>query len=503
MSAVVSNEQKKGANNICPQAEFPNLVSQSASNPVEQSMQLEMKTQCERCTTPLDPGGDAQVCSYGCTFCFPCATHFQHACPNCGGELVRRPRRVGTFEQSAPAPPVEPISLSSWPLWASSFAAWAAVSLIDATSSYEVYKGTGSPISVGHALGVALSFDLTCAPLTPFIFVLASRFVLKRRNWLRIGLLHLCFAAVFAAIHVVLIAASPYGHWDWSAGKFTSILWDYRTHSLHFDGYVIWRMLYTYFPSDITSTYLPILVMAHAISYYERMKDSAIRSATLEMELAKSHLQSLKTHLQPHFLFNTLHSISSLMFTDVSAADKMMMRLSDLLRMNLESVGSQITTLNRELEFVGGYLEIEKLRFEERLHVVVDVQPETLDAQVPSLMLQPVVENAVRHGISHVLQGGTIWITTRRDGSHLDIRVQDNGRGMIDSFNALPKPGLGLRTTRERLRALYASEQCLDVHNIPGGGVEAHIRIPFRPASTTTVDKVIMSRLVTREEKTV
>jgi len=231
------------------------------------------------------------------------------------------------------------------------------------------------------------------------------------------------------------------------------------------------------------------------------MRDTAIRSAKLEMELAKSHLQALKSHLQPHFLFNTLHSISALMFTDVSAADKMITRLSDLLRMNLENVGSQLTTLNRELEFVGGYLEIEKIRFEERLNIVVDVTPETLDAEVPSLMLQPVVENAVKHGISHVSRGGTIWIAARRNGSQLEICVSDNGPGMRNAVDALPRSGLGLRTTRERLIALYGKDQCLKVDNRPAGGVEACIRIPFRLATQERVETAIFSTMATREEE--
>jgi len=466
-------------------------------------MQLEMKTTCERCGAVLEANGVAHICSYGCTFCANCAGEMRAVCPNCGGELLRRPRRAGRLEPSVDGSSLERIRLSSWRLWAASVGAWAAVSLIDTTSTYEVYKGTGSPISLAHALGIAFSLDLTCAPLTPFAFILALRFPITKANWLRIGLLHLCFAMAFAVAHVALIACSPYGHWDWNAGRFTSLMWNLQTQAFHPDWYVLRRMLYTYFPSDITSTYLPIVLIALAISYYDRLRDSAVRSATLEMELAKSHLQALKSHLQPHFLFNTLHSISSLMFTDVSAADKMISRLSDLLRMNLENGGSQLTTLSRDLEFVGGYLEIEKMRFEERLNVVVDVQPETLDAQVPSLTLQPMVENAVRHGISHVCKGGTIWIMAQRDGHSLDLRVRDNGPGLTDSPKALPKPGLGLKTTRERLSALYAKQQSLEIYNLPEGGVEARIQIPFRLASNAAIDTVIMDRLLTSQEKSV
>ena len=464
-------------------------------------MQLEMKTRCQRCAAPLDPSGPAQICSFGCTFCAPCGAELRNVCPNCSGELVRRPRRMAALDHVSAGGSPERIGLGSWQLWLASFAAWSAVSLIDSTSTYWAYKSSGSPMTAGHALGVAFSLDLTCAPLTPFVFVLAQRFVFKKDNWLRVGLLHIFCALMFAALHVALIAVSPYGHWDWQANKFTSIIWDSNTHSFHIVWRLLKRMLFTYVPSDLTSTYLPIVVIACAFSYYERLRDSALRSAKLEMELAKSHLQALKSHLQPHFLFNTLHSISSLMFTDVSAADKMMTRLSDLLRMNLENVGSQLTTLNRELEFVGGYLEIEKIRFEERLHVIVNVEPETLDAQVPSLMLQPVVENAVRHGISHISKGGTIWITARRDGAQLDLRVSDNGPGLTDCVSALPRPGLGLRATRERLSALYGKEQSLEVHNASGGGVEAHIRIPFRVDSSGALDSVIVSRMMEGEEK--
>jgi len=356
-------------------------------------------------------------------------------------------------------------------------------------------------MTLAHAVGVAFSLDLTCAPLTPFVFVLATRFSFSKANWMRTGFIHIFLALAFAVAHVALISASPYSHWDWQANRFTSIIWDSNKHSFHIAWRLFKRMLFTYIPSDITSTYLPIVLIAHAVSYYERMRDTAIRSAKLEMELAKSHLQALKSHLQPHFLFNTLHSISSLMFTDVSAADKMITRLSDLLRMNLENVGAQLTTLNRELEFVGGYLEIEKIRFEERLNVVVDVAPETLDAQVPSLMLQPVVENAVRHGISHVSRGGTIWITARQDDSQLEIRVSDNGPGMMSAVDKLPRPGLGLRATRERLIALYGKEQSLDVHNRPSGGVEACIRIPFRLASEGKIETMIFNTMTTREEE--
>jgi len=375
------------------------------------------------------------------------------------------------------------------------------VALIDASTSYHMGKWSGSPVSVGHALQENLTLDLTYAPLTPLVLALAVRFPFQKENWIRRGLLHLIFGLIFAALHVALILISPWARWNRDTGQFTSAIWDSSTHSFYLARHFAQRIMLAFFPGDAILPYVPIVVIAHAVSYYEWMRDNAIRSANLEMELAKSQLRALKSHLQPHFLFNTLHSISSLMFTDACAADKMMTRLSDLLRMNLESVGSQLTTLNHELEFVAGYLEIEKIRFEERLNIVVEVQPEALDAQVPSFMLQPIVENAVRHGVSHVSQGGTIWINARRDGPHLDIRVRDNGPGIRNLVRDLPRAGLGLRTTRERLVALYGNEQSFDVDNVPGGGVEARIRIPFRQDSNTEVETAILNRMEKQEAR--
>jgi two-component system LytT family sensor kinase len=175
-----------------------------------------------------------------------------------------------------------------------------------------------------------------------------------------------------------------------------------------------------------------------------------------------------------------MHSISALMLIDVKAADKMMARLSDLLRMSLESDGAQIIRLSRELEFVNGYLEIEKIRLRERLNVVLDIAPETLDALVPSLLLQPLVENAIRHGISRVSSGGTVWITSSQQGSDLWLRVRDNGPGLVEATTAQSGTGLGLRTTRERLQTIYGDDHSFEIRGGTGGGMDLCLRLPFR-----------------------
>jgi signal transduction histidine kinase len=366
---------------------------------------------------------------------------------------------------------------------------WSAVALAATGSIYELYRTRSDAMSFGWVFALELSQILTYAPLTPFAFALALRFPVQRDNWPRRSLLHLGFGLVFSTLHSAMRGITPYAYWDAKAGRFASAIWNSQTHSFQIAWAALERLFLANVVDDITGTYVPIILVAHALSYYGRFRDRELHSTKLEMELARSHLQTLKTNLQPHFLFNTMHSISSLMHTNVKAADKMMTRLSDLLRMSLESDELQVTTLNRELEFVAAYLEIEKIRFEERLNVVVNVVPETLDAQVPNLLLQPLVENAVRHGVSRLSAGGTIWITACREGDELHLSIRDNGPGLGESVDKCARTGMGLRATHERLNTLYGAQQSVDIHNVPAGGVEVCIRVPFREEANLSSER--------------
>jgi LytS/YehU family sensor histidine kinase len=169
------------------------------------------------------------------------------------------------------------------------------------------------------------------------------------------------------------------------------------------------------------------------------------------------------------------------MLTDVTAADRMMSRFSDLLRMTLEDGAGHVTTLSRELEFVSGYLEIEKVRFGDRLSVTIDFAPDTLDAEVPHLLLQPLVENAVRHGIAKLSSKGEIRMTSRREGNSLHLIVSDNGPGFVSPGEPRLNGGVGLRATLERLNTLYGDTQSLRIRNGRDGGAEISVLIPFRP----------------------
>jgi len=285
---------------------------------------------------------------------------------------------------------------------------------------------------------------------------------------------------LFTLAHITLRGITPFANWDEKTHVWASAVWNSQAHIFEIN-WPVFRSLFWYNAlDDITGTYAPIVLIAHLVSYYQKLRDRERQTSQLETQLTKAHLRALKSQLQPHFLFNTMHSISALMLTDVPAADRMMTRLSDLLRMSLENDGVQVTRLSRELEFVNGYLEIEKVRFGDRLCVTLDIAPETLDAQVPHLLLQPLVENAVRHGVARLSANGQLRILASHDGRNLRLVIHDNGPGLRDSDASSSKAGLGLRATRERLQTLYGSDQSLDVRNLPEGGVEVSVRIPFQ-----------------------
>jgi hypothetical protein len=330
-------------------------------------------------------------------------------------------------------------------------------------------------------LWLELSQILMYAPLTPFVYAFAVRYPFSRHNWKIRALMYLSCGLLFSLAHITLRGITPYAMYDSKLHDWTSAIWNWHTHSLAIQWKGLQKLFFNNVVDDITGTFVPIILVAHAISYYRKFQDRELRAIQLEGQLAKAHLHSLKSQLQPHFLFNTMHSISALMLTDVQAADRMITQLADLLRMNLEFAGTQITTLSRELEFVNCYLEIERIRFEERLTVVLDIAPETLDAQVPLLLLQPVVDNAVKHGISRMTSGGEVNIAAHRENGDLRLEIRDNGPG----FSAVSNDhgcGVGLKVTRQRLETLYGASQRVDLSRPPEGGVSVRITIPFRVA---------------------
>src|SRR5918992_5949178 len=192
--------------------------------------------------------------------------------------------------------------------------------------------------------------------------------------------------------------------------------------------YLDWEMM----------TYWAMVGLSHALLYYRESRARAVRSAQLETRLVEAQMKTLQQQLHPHFLFNTLHAISSLMHKDVDAADRMLIQLSDLLRLTLEHLAQQEVPLDAELEALSKYLSIEQTRFADRLIVRFDVNPETLDCLVPSLLLQPLVENAIKYGVARKSGPGHVDIRARRDGDKLVLEVRDDGAGLTeDALTAL------------------------------------------------------------------
>ena len=373
-----------------------------------------------------------------------------------------------------------------WLIWAVSFGVWSFVALAATLTIYHLYRSTDSSMPFMSVLGMQFCQILTYAPLTPFAFAFALRYPIHRDNWRSRALVYLAAGIVFTLAHIALRAATPYAFWDSKYHDWGSAIWDSRAHLFKVQWSVLQKQFFSSVVDDITGTFVPIALVAHAVSYYRRFRERELRAAQLEGQLAKARLQTLKSQLQPHFLFNTMHSISSLMLTDVQAADRMMTRLGDLLRMSLESAGTQITTLSRELEFVNCYLEIEKVRFAEKLTVTLEIAPETLDALVPHLLLQPLVDNAVKHGISKLSAGGEIRITANAQDGELQINIKDNGPG-YGKEGAFPAGGLGLRITRERLESLYGQDQVMELLSLPGGGTVTRVCVPFRVPPSDSV----------------
>jgi signal transduction histidine kinase len=384
-----------------------------------------------------------------------------------------------------------PVNIRPSVVWASSFGIWAFISLAATMTIYQMYRLSNGSMHFRTIAGMEFSHILSYAPLTPFAFALAMRYPVQRSNWKSRSLLHLAAGMVFTLGHIAIRGATPFGYWDPAHREWTSAFWNSYAHTFRAPWSVIKSMFLASVVDDLSSAYVPIVLIAHALSYYRRFQEKELRTTQLEGQLTKARLQTLKSQMQPHFLFNTLHSISALMMTDVVAADRMMTSLSDLLRMSLENNGTQLTTLNREIEFLNVYLDIEKARFEDRLKVFLDVAPECLDAQVPHLLLQPLVENAVRHGISKRALEGEIRVVAKRAGHNLDVWIRDNGPGLADPPEERSKLGLGLSVTRERLLTLYGDQQRCEIRNGAEGGAEVHLLIPFKVAPEMTRAEII------------
>ncbi len=234
------------------------------------------------------------------------------------------------------------------------------------------------------------------------------------------------------------------------------------------------------------AVYFIVIAVYNAFAYYHMYHRQKSETSELQARLAEAELAALKMQLQPHFLFNTLNAISVLMNEDVEKANQMLVRLSEFLRLTLDSSGRQQVALKQELEFLERYLEIERIRFADRLRVKIDVEPATLDARVPNLILQPLVENAIRHGIAPRAKGGRLDVRARRNKGKLELEIRDDGPGMAEqSAPSGPRNGIGLANCQARLAQLYGEEHAFKHGTSSDGGFFVLLTLPFETMSSS------------------
>jgi signal transduction histidine kinase len=239
---------------------------------------------------------------------------------------------------------------------------------------------------------------------------------------------------------------------------------------------VLARFFATFFHWQVMFYWL-ILSVTQGLEYHRRWQRDQLQASRLETELARSEFRALQMQMEPHFLYNTLHTISEMVHVDPGAAERMIVRLGSLLRHTTET-GTQEVPLEREIDFLRAYLEIEQARFHDRLTVSIDVPDALLACTIPSLILQPLVENAIRHGTSRLAGAGTIRVAAAAEGDALVLRVADNGPGMR-AHSPGNGTGVGLPNIRSRLRHLYGGAGALELNPVDGGGLEAVVRLPL------------------------
>jgi len=331
------------------------------------------------------------------------------------------------------------------------------------------YHGRSQPFSL--ILIPWLICGYLWAALTPVALLLARRFPLEKELIVRRVALHLLFGVLLSLLQLV-------------AYNFVFNTLVHRSSDSLFPLGPFQDVLVGQFHFNLL-LYCVLVGLYQTFDYYRRFREREQRATQLEVEaaqletqLTRAQLDALKMQLHPHFLFNTLNTISVLMEEDVGAANEMLLRLSDLLRAALKNNEAHEVTLEEELQFLEKYLQIEQARFQDRLKVRIDPAPETLTAYLPNLILQPLVENAIRHAVAPRATETLIEIRSHKHDGHLHLSVSDNGEGMMD--HATPTNGIGLRNTRARLEKLYGSNQDFRLETASGGGVHISIIIPFR-----------------------
>ncbi len=347
------------------------------------------------------------------------------------------------------------------------FSIFILISFIFGTETYYVYSLYGKPDTYFEVIRWYLISWTLFAAYTPLIIYLSKKYPVAgiheaKGNLFQSILVHFAAGVILSLIKSVinyqiriLITRCP---------------WEYDFFLLEIFKQLTFNLL----------IYCGIATICHMVNFWRITREYKIKTSEMETQLAKAQLAVLKVQLHPHFLFNTLHAISALVYKDPASADKMISKLSELLRLTLDKSKLQEVSLKEELDFLNLYLEIEKTRFRDRLTIETRIENGTHNAVIPSLLLQPLVENAIRHGLSPKVEGGNLEICTTREFDKMIITIKDDGIGFDAAENSAGFKGFGLENTQKRLEQLYGKNHRFDIENIDTGGTCVTIEIPFR-----------------------
>jgi two-component sensor histidine kinase len=362
---------------------------------------------------------------------------------------------------------------NAWKTWLAVVAVWAVLGLIYAGPTYMEVRAA----SMGHPAWRIFSWGvltwLAWAPLTPIIVWFARRYSLLDGAWKKHLLIHLPVFVFVSLLHsaaftLIILNIDPFEN----MGESPTTFWPRFLSRLQ-----------GAFGPDLL-VYGAVIGICYAFDYYRKYREREFQATRLEAQLAQAQLDSLRMQLHPHFLFNTLNGIVSLVRDNKNqAAVNMLVGLSDLLRHTLEHSSRQEVELREEINFIKLYLSIQEMRFSDRLRLEFDIDPATAKAMVPNLILQPLTENALRHGFGRSVESGVVGIRSAVEDRHLRLTVYDNGAGLPDDWEMKGSAGIGLANTAARLQQLYDDNHVFDVRNRDGGGVEVMIMMPLRVAS--------------------
>ena len=349
--------------------------------------------------------------------------------------------------------------------WLIIFAAWTFLAVFSSAQSAVYFIQRDQPIDWGEMLSYRFADWYTCALFTPLFFWLARRYPIDGRRWRTALPLTLAVTSVCVVLKYALLVPIE--------------------RSMGLANITVASALSRNFASE-SMAFWAVVGIIHAFEFNRRYREREIAAADLRTKLSEAQLEALRSQIHPHFLFNTLHSISTLMHRDVEAADSMLTRLSDLLRLTLKHRGENEIALRDELSLADHYLAIMSIRFGDRLTIAQTIDPDTLEALVPQFVLQPLLENALQHGVATTPGPARVEISARVANGRLVLAVTDNGRGSVSSSRG-ERHGMGLSNTRLRLEQLYGRDHSLTLEKLPERGTRISVEMPLRRAAKPAV----------------